>query len=827
MKGFTQFILKQAKWVLFVGFFLTWAGGYYSVQLYKNLRTDLEELLPTYARSVVDLNEVTRRLESVDNLAVLVFSKDTQGSKRFVTDLSKLLEKAPKETIASVEYQITKELEFFKTRRALYMDLGDLVKVKNYIHDRIEYEKILYNPLTIFNAFQDKEPRLDMLGMRKKYDGKTSSYSRFPDGYYATPDELHRVVLVYMPGKASGVGNVTKLKDYVVKTIADLNPKSYASDIEILYTGGVQNTLEEESALVADLVLSTSIVMILVSLAMFIFFRCFGATMALLISLIMGTLWTFGVSFFAVGYLNANSAFLGSIVLGNGINFGIIFMARYLEEFRAGKGHDSALGLAIKNTSGATLTAALAAGLSYGSLSLTGFRGFKQFGIIGLIGMILCWIASYTLLPAILTLFSRFKWLSPKVDLKPRKSVFAGGVARFVSSHPKKIALMSVVLTALSLGMASRYSPKILETNLANLRNKESMEKGSGYLSKYVDEIFQRYLSPMVILPKNREDAVRLAEALKKKKESEGPNSLIASVQSIDDFIPTQQKQKIAVLREIRELLPPRLLKKLPEHERGMSTEFLTPEAYKPIEMKDLPKLVLNKFTERDGSFGNLVLVEPPLNQETLDGNNLMHFVKELRDAADALAPNIPVAGTLPISSDMIESISHDGPRATLFAFLSVILLVIVLFRHFKTIVPVLFSLLMGVIWLGGIILGFKVKINFLNFIALPITFGIGVDYGVNIFSRYREEGGTNIIKVVQDTGAAVALASFTTVVGYGSLLIAQNQAFVSFGELAVFGELTCVFSAIISLPAVLVVYAQWVAAKEKRRLAQMATSST
>ena len=96
-------------------------------------------------------------------------------------------------------------------------------------------------------------------------------------------------------------------------------------------------------------------------------------------------------------------------------------------------------------------------------------------------------------------------------------------------------------------------------------------------------------------------------------------------------------------------------------------------------------------------------------------------------------------------------------------------------------------------------------KINFLNFIALPITFGIGVDYGVNVFQRYRQDGASNILQVIKETGGAVILASLTTIIGYSSLIIASNQAFVSFGNLAVFGEITCLIAAVISLPAYLV----------------------
>jgi predicted RND superfamily exporter protein len=100
--------------------------------------------------------------------------------------------------------------------------------------------------------------------------------------------------------------------------------------------------------------------------------------------------------------------------------------------------------------------------------------------------------------------------------------------------------------------------------------------------------------------------------------------------------------------------------------------------------------------------------------------------------------------------------------------------------------------------------LGFHLKINFLNFIALPITFGIGVDYGVNVFQRYREDGEGTICHVVRTTGGAVMLSSLTTIIGYSSLLIAGNQAFVSFGRLAVLGELTCVCAAVFAMPAFL-----------------------
>ena len=79
-----------------------------------------------------------------------------------------------------------------------------------------------------------------------------------------------------------------------------------------------------------------------------------------------------------IGYLNSSTGFLVSIIAGNGINFGIIYMARYLEARRVqGKTAAEAVAVAHRETWLATLAAAGAAMLSYGSLAITDFRGLQ------------------------------------------------------------------------------------------------------------------------------------------------------------------------------------------------------------------------------------------------------------------------------------------------------------------------------------------------------------------------------------------------------------------------------------------------------------------
>ena len=83
-------------------------------------------------------------------------------------------------------------------------------------------------------------------------------------------------------------------------------------------------------------------------------------------------------------------------------------------------------------------------------------------------------------------------------------------------------------------------------------------------------------------------------------------------------------------------------------------------------------------------------------------------------------------------------------------------------------------------------------KVNFLDFVALPITLGISVDYAVNVVARDdgpAERGSSDrsadLGQALATTGGAVVLCSWTTIVGYGSLLLSANAGIRSFGAVA------------------------------------------
>ncbi len=219
----------------------------------------------------------------------------------------------------------------------------------------------------------------------------------------------------------------------------------------------------------------------------------------------------------------------------------------------------------------------------------------------------------------------------------------------------------------------------------------------------------------------------------------------------------------------------------------------------------DLPSEIRRPFTDSVGTLGRFVLVYHDEHVSVWDGRNHMRIADLIGEIPLADGTVVRSSGHAVIFAAMIRSIVHDAPLATGASILGVALLVTALVRGRFGAALVLATLLSGVLWMLGAAAWVGVRTNFLNFIALPITFGIGVDYGINIYLRYRLEGRGRVGRAVRATGGAVALCSLTTIIGYAALLVADNQALRSFGEMAILGEVACLSAAVVGMPAFLV----------------------
>ena len=426
----TRWLIRHRRPVLAIAALASLAAGAFAVRLYANLRSGFEELLPDTAPSVVAARTIGPRLHTVTHLSVVLQGPDGDALERLADELAPRLRALPPAIVESVEYRTDALETFLRRYGGLYLDRAELEDLERQVTDRVALERRKANP---FLGLLDDEPAespapLDMGAVKRKLDQARSSLARFRNGYYQTPDGRLLVLLVRPPESATSLEQNRRVLEAVRTVVESVGPARFGPGILVGYDGEVATLVEEQSALAADLLASTVVVLVLVLAALLLFFRRWSAIAAILLALASGCALTFGLSWFLIGYLNANTAFLGSIVVGNGINVSIILVARYLEERARGLDAPAALEVAVPGTLTATFLASFAAGVSYLSLSVTSFRGFSQFGVIGGLGMALCWLTSYLLVPPLLAAFDGRPGARPVASRRPVVGAWASAL---------------------------------------------------------------------------------------------------------------------------------------------------------------------------------------------------------------------------------------------------------------------------------------------------------------------------------------------------------------------------------------------------------------
>jgi uncharacterized protein len=591
--------------------------------------------------------------------------------------------------------------------------------------------------------------------------------------------------------------------------IEALDPKSYHPELVYGFGGDVASSVEEHALLVGDLALASGIVSVLLALVVVLYYRRFRALALLAVPVAIGTAFTFGVGHFIVGHLNASTAFLGPIIPGNGINFGLILLARYLEERRADRPIERSLRTAIDDSARGTATAAFAAAIAYGSLIATDFLGFKHFGLIGGLGMILCWVATFTVLPALIVWIERRWPLDPKDELRLYPAgVLARIPARIASI--RAVAWLGVLSSVVSVATTAFFLGDPFEKNLRKMMSTVRELPGhQQYWDHKKDAIFGRSLTPQAILVDRPEDVAPVVERLEAIIRQGGELAPISDVTALTKLVPPEQARKVELLAQIRALLDDELLANLTEEQAEKARMLRPPERIEPFTAEDLPESVRSDFRELDGREGLVVLVLANLKLNLQDADVIGRIADVLRAVPLPDGRSVESSGTFVIFDDIHDAIATDGPKATLYCLVLVVVLILIAFRRWSSAVLMLGTVLMGLSWLGAAMAFLELKINFLNFIAIPITLGISVDYAANIFSRYLIERRARAPidaaeQAVVSTGGAVTLCALTTIIGYGSLLVAKNGGLISFGKIAILGEVTTLGAALIVLPSIL-----------------------
>jgi hypothetical protein len=228
---------------------------------------------------------------------------------------------------------------------------------------------------------------------------------------------------------------------------------------------------------------------------------------------------------------------------------------------------------------------------------------------------------------------------------------------------------------------------------------------------------------------------------------------------------------------------------------------LLPPLDVAPFGVDDLPPEVTRPFTDKNGTRGALVFVEAEPTASS-DLHYLLRHADAFRETRLPSGKVVRGSGHAVIFADMLKAVVRDIPKAVSLSLGLTLVAVLATFGRTARSLAVLFALAVGTAGVAIFICLAKVKLNFLNFAALPITFGIGVDYAVNVAQRYYADGRNDVASALQTSGGAVVLCSLTTILGYLALLGSHNQAIRSLGALGVVGEVSCLLAAVLVLPA-------------------------
>ena len=326
-------------------------------------------------------------------------------------------------------------------------------------------------------------------------------------------------------------------------------------------------------------------------------------------------MWTFGVTQLVIGHLNVATAFLVSIVAGNGINVGILYQARYFEERNAGKSPEDALRTAVRETWLPTIIAALAAAASYGSLLTTDFRAFRDFGFIAATGMLLCWVVKTLLVPPLLLLSERVRHSRPAKlrRLGAWEMAYGKPFAWFVPRAPHVFRGLGGSVAILGTVAAVLFVVRDpMEHDMRKVENDRSHDTELHRAWSVCNDILGTSQGAMIIATDTAEEARELVASLWARWEAAplGAKPFVA-VHSLADFVPEDQAAKLPTLLALGERLRragARHFLKTEDWDKVRA--LLPPPGLTPFTLDDLPRSVSSPFTETNGTRGTLVLVE-------------------------------------------------------------------------------------------------------------------------------------------------------------------------------------------------------------------------
>jgi uncharacterized protein len=535
------------------------------------------------------------------------------------------------------------------------------------------------------------------------------------------------------------------------------------------------------------------------------------------ITLGVGIAWTFGWATTSIGQLNLLSLVFVIALIGIGMDYLIQILSRYRHEARRYTRPVAIWTRVFRYTSPPISTACLGAAGAFFVARFTHFQGAAELGVIAGGGLLLCLLAGYTVLPAILVLLPG---KHEKVDPEERyhdEAPPAGGWRLILP-----FAWVCMLLVGIPLALKTDFDPELLKLqpqglpavklvhslptwsavitskDLEALRpvrdrlNKLPLVESTDSLldvidkqrwlaqDKHVEKLRQiEWMKPVAPdpsdLPRWAMAANGLANAWGKAKvadEAKAPLAhLVETLKSVADLWKTGSAGPAVAARmaQWQEGFFAEL--------RGNAGQFTTG----PLDIAAVPAELRSHYVSQDGATYALY-INP--KDDLWDNEKLKAFVAQIEQNTPAIADVSEPTGIAIQFFHSAEAIRGAFLQSTIYALVMIILLVYLDLRDIKHTLMAISVLVLGLPVLLELMVIFGIKWNFANFFGLPILIGAGHEYGVFMIHRYKEvlHDPRRVWHRWDVSDKALLLCAFVTCVSFLFLSFGRHRGIASLG---------------------------------------------
>ncbi|HEX7785148.1 MAG TPA: MMPL family transporter, partial [Methylomirabilota bacterium] len=694
--------------------------------------------------------------------------------------------------------------------------------------------------------------RLERPGPYRSPWGTLFSFGEDPPddaGYFLSEDKSLLFILVETPPseKGSFTGDQAAIET-IRAAVAGLRPSF--PNVQAGVTGPPALSNDEMATAFHDSSISDVLAFALTLVVMALAFMRVGKPVLLLAVLAVTLAWSMGVVTLVVGHLTLFSVMFISIVVGIGIDYGIYYLFRYEEEIFLGRNLREALELTAARTGPGMLIGALTAAGTFFVLMLTDFRGIQELGLIAGLAILIAWVGMMTLFPAVLMLVDRHYADRPR-QRRPRahqlERIRVPLLDRLVT-FPRTVLIGAGIATALSIWAVPRVG---FDYNVLNLQ-----AKGTESVAWE-----RRILAGTGRSGSNGLSSSSSLEELRRKQSAFEKLPSVADVDSVLRVIPDDQAEKIAVIKSFAPLVAPirvgrsspvelerlkkalydirrrfdvvaaeagsklpadvrvvrektaaviRLLEKGNRDSSEAALNYLQAQLYRDfvnkfyglqrnlnptaITIKDVPDELRRKFIGANGTF--LIQIHPKV--DIWEKAGAAEFVREMR----TVDPD--VTGPPVITYEATVLMERAYLTGTLYAFVLVGGLSMLMIRRPRESALALVPMVLALLWTIGLMHVFGIKFNLANIWGLPLIIGTAAEFGLNVIVSHLEVRSHRGPLLARSAVMGVLLNGVTTMVGFGSLMIATHQGIFSLGLLLTVGSFCGIMAALVVLPVIL-----------------------